>query len=121
MKHLKAVLFVACYLALVVGGCVVNKNESAGTGNEQAPGVLRTIAETALSWKGVAATAAGGLLATGAVAKRGRRWKRAYHVTADEIEKHDDKALKQKLAKAHGKAGVADLASAQVKKYRRPW
>lgn len=109
------IMCMVAIIALTFAGCVVNKNESAGSGNEQAPGIVRTVVETALSWKGTSLAGAAGLLA----AYRGRRWKKAYHATADEIEKKNDKDLKRACEIAHKSAGVHDLAKKQAKKYKR--
>lgn len=109
------IMCMVAIIALTFAGCVVNKNESAGSGNEQAPGIVRTVAETALSWKGTSLVGAGGLLA----AWRGRRWKKAYHATAEQIEESNDPILKQRCAKAHADAGVYDLAKNHAKKLKK--
>lgn len=109
------IMCMVAIIAITFAGCVVNKNESAGTGNQQAPSLVRTVAETALNWKGTSLAASMGALAW----YRGRRWKKAYHATADEIEKRNDKDLKKACAIAHQSAGVHDLAKKQAKKYKR--
>lgn len=123
MKRIGYAILVVLYCTIIlfsIAGCVVNKNESAGSGNEQAPGIVKTVVDAVTSWKGIATTAATGVGATWLVGRRGRKWKRAYHTTADVIESYPCACkadLKRDLQVAHLKSNVHDLTKKQARKY----
>ena len=110
-------------MMMCLGGCAIF-DAIFGTNpkGEPQPGIVSTILNTALNslfpGSGAALTGLGGLYA----AYRANKYKKAFGSTADVIEEHGDLPkvqLKQKLAAAHEKAGVLDLAQSQAKKYKK--